>query len=216
MAVMRSIGPVGRPNYLLWLTVAAALVIGIASLRYALPGMPLAPPLPNAALQPELLVLHAVASAMALMLGAGQFLLPRRGRTLVLHRCGGRLYVLAVLLGGASGLGLAGTSATGAVAAGGFGLLAVFWLGVTGLAFVAVVQRRMEAHRRWMLRSMALTGAAITLRLYLPAANLLDLPFELSYPAIAWLCWVPNLLAVEWRLRRATVAPAPRIRPSAG
>ena len=37
---------------------------------------------------------------------------------------------------------------------------------------------------------------------YLPASMLAGVPFEVAYPAIAWLCWVPNLLVVEWLLRR--------------
>jgi hypothetical protein len=48
-----------------------------------------------------------------------------------------------------------------------------------------------------MIRSFALTFAAVNLRLYLPAAGALQLPFEDSYRAISFLCWVPNLLAVE-------------------
>jgi hypothetical protein len=40
--------------------------------------------------------------------------------------------------------------------------------------------------------------AAVTLRLYLPLAALGGIPFEEAYPAIAWLCWVPNLVAAEW------------------
>ena len=57
-------------------------------------------------------------------------------------------------------------------------------------------------HRRWMIRSYALTAAAITLRLYLPLLSHLGIPFDMSYPVVAWLCWVPNLLFAEWLCRR--------------
>jgi hypothetical protein len=61
-----------------------------------------------------------------------------------------------------------------------------------------------------MIRSYALTLAAVTLRLYLPSSQLAGLPFTVAYPAISWLCWVPNLLIAEWFVRaRQSFAPLP-------
>jgi hypothetical protein len=37
------------------------------------------------------------------------------------------------------------------------------------------------------------------LRLYLPASMVAGIEFSLAYAVIAWLCWVPNLVFVEWR-----------------
>jgi hypothetical protein len=48
-----------------------------------------------------------------------------------------------------------------------------------------------------MIRSFALTAAAITLRMYLPLMFVFRWPFSIGYPAIAWLCWIPNVLAAE-------------------
>jgi hypothetical protein len=70
-----------------------------------------------------------------------------------------------------------------------------------------------------MIRSFALTLAAVTLRLYLPAAivmgkfQLIPDDFVSSYQVIAWIAWVPNLVIAEiWiamrRPRRPKVAPA--------
>jgi hypothetical protein len=63
------------------------------------------------------------------------------------------------------------------------------------------------SHRAWMIRSYALCLAAVTLRLYLPLFGLAGLPFEVAYPAIAWLCWVPNLVVAEWLVIPARIAP---------
>ena len=52
-----------------------------------------------------------------------------------------------------------------------------------------------------MIRSYALTYAAVTLRIYLPLSLMAALPMQAAYPAIAWLCWVPNLLVAEWYVR---------------
>jgi hypothetical protein len=84
----------------------------------------------------------------------------------------------------------------------GFGTLAVLWLATGAMALRTARRRDFAGHRRWMIRNFALTLAAVTLRFYLPAGFLARLPFEVTYPAIAWLCWVPNLLIAEAWLRR--------------
>jgi hypothetical protein len=55
-----------------------------------------------------------------------------------------------------------------------------------------------------MIRSFALTAAAITLRMYLPLIFVFHWNFSVAYPAIAWLCWIPNALAAEVYLRLAS------------
>jgi hypothetical protein len=52
-----------------------------------------------------------------------------------------------------------------------------------------------------MIRSFALTAAAITLRMYLPLVFVFHWPFSIAYSVIAWLCWIPNVVAVEMYLR---------------
>jgi len=79
----------------------------------------------------------------------------------------------------------------------GFACLALGWL-YTGLrAYLAIRAHDIVSHRRWMVRNFALTFGAVTLRLWLPASMAFGIAFELAYPVIAWLCWVPNLLVAE-------------------
>ncbi|MGA8050052.1 MAG: DUF2306 domain-containing protein, partial [Burkholderiales bacterium] len=68
-------------------------------------------------------------------------------------------------------------------------------------AYQAIRARDLVSHRRWMVRNFALTFAAVTLRLWLPASVVAGVPYELAYSVIAWLCWVPNLLAAQLLLR---------------
>ena len=49
-----------------------------------------------------------------------------------------------------------------------------------------------------MIRSYALTLAAVTLRIYIPIGQLAGFAYEPAYQTIAWLCWVPNLVIAEW------------------
>jgi hypothetical protein len=124
----------------------------------------------------------------------------------------GRFYIAACLIGGCSGLAISLYSSAGPVAGWGFFFLAVFWLITTTLAWTSALRRDFAAHERWMIRSFALTFAAVTLRLQLPFIFLLDTGFEPAYRVIAWTAWVPNLIVAEiWiafrrRPRRSRVA----------
>ena len=64
------------------------------------------------------------------------------------------------------------------------------------------MRRDLVAHREWMIRSFALTFAAVTLRLYLPIAQLLPVELDDAYRAISFLCWAPNLVVAEAYLRQ--------------
>ena len=151
---------------------------------------------------PVLVYGHVFAAALALALGPFQFSTRLRNARPQLHRWIGRTYLgLGVLLGGVFGLLLSRYAFGGPVAQIGFALLAIAWL-YTGLrGWLAIRGRDVATHRQWMLRNQALTLAAVTLRLYLPVALVARWPFEPAYMAIAWLCWVPNLLIAEWWLR---------------
>ena len=115
----------------------------------------------------------------------------------------GRLYLgVGVLLGGSAGLYMAFHAFGGLVARLGFAGLAVAWL-YSGLrAYLAIRSRDITTHRRWMVRNFALTFAAVMLRLYLPASMAAGIDFDIAYPVIAWLCWVPTLLAAELLFNR--------------
>lgn len=153
---------------------------------------------------------HVFAASLALLLGPFQFMSGLRARRPTLHRWSGRLYLgVGVGLGGSAGLFMATHAFGGWPAQLGFGLLALGWLGSGALAYAAVRRGDLASHRRWMVRNFALTCAAVTLRLYLPAAFVMRVPMELSYPVIAWACWLPNLAVAEWILLR----PAPTLTP---
>lgn len=151
--------------------------------------------------------MHIGGGGLALALAPWQFASPLRNRWPLIHRFMGRLYVLAIMVGGSGGLVMASRSDAGPIAQVGFGLLAILWLTTTSVAFILAWRRKIAAHRRWMIRSTALTLAAVTLRIYIPFSMMVLNPrfgieFETAYIAIAWACWVPNLLIAELYLRR--------------
>lgn len=182
-----------------WITLAV-LSSGVAAYAAAVLLLPHFGPPFVAELRAHLalpLFMHLAGGSIALAAGAWQLNSQLRARRPSLHRRIGRVYVAAVLVGGVGAAILAPRSQEGIVTHWGFGLLAVAWLGTTGVAYRAIRRRDLASHRRWMLRSYALTFAAVTLRIYLPLSQALGLPFGPSYQVISWLCWVPNLLLVE-------------------
>jgi uncharacterized membrane protein YozB (DUF420 family) len=196
-------GTTSWPARFAWM-ILAVLSLGIAaySAQYLLhPPRTPAQALGNPLGVPWLFI-HVAGAVTALLLGSFQFLPALRRGLSPPHRSVGRLYVMGCLVGGAAGLILAFGSSAGPIASAGFGSLAVIWIAVTLLGWRAVLQRRFANHRRWMIRSWALTLAAVTLRLYLPLVTALDLPFLPWYRAISFLAWVPNLIAAELWLRR--------------
>jgi uncharacterized membrane protein len=150
---------------------------------------------------PYLIYIHVFASAVALTIGSFQFVPALRARAPKIHRALGRIYLsIGVFIGGVSGLLMALSAYGGTAARLGFGMLAAAWLTTGFLAYSAIRKGDVATHRRWMIRNFALTFAAVTLRVYIPASMAAGLQYAMAYPVIAWLCWVPNLLVAEYFL----------------
>lgn len=182
----------------------ALLCIGVAlvAYRYFSPSAPVPEVIAGNTFRAGWLVAHALTAATALLVVPWQLWPQQRARRPGLHRWTGRVYVVACLAAGATGLVLAFGAATGPVSTAGFGLLSIAWMYTTAMGWRMALRRDFTAHRRWMIRSFALTFAAVTLRLYVPVAVALPIDFADGYRAISFLCWVPNLLVAELWLRR--------------
>ncbi|WP_010500860.1 DUF2306 domain-containing protein [Paenibacillus elgii] len=150
-----------------------------------------------------ILYIHIVTALLALVIGPFQlFLKPagmkRRRRHLLL----GYAYVLSITISGLVNLFLAWHATGGWVSGLGFFLLDVLWMAATFMAVHKISINDLQAHKEWMLRSYALTFAAVTLRLWLPLLIMLNHgSFVPSYQIVAWLCWVPNLIFIETLIR---------------
>jgi uncharacterized membrane protein len=145
-------------------------------------------------------------AATALLVGVFQFL-PALRRRRAAHRWLGRVYTLSCMLGGVAGFVMAFGTTAGPIAGLGFGLLAPAWLYTTAMGWLTARAGDYQAHRAWMIRSFALTFAAVTLRLYLPIGIMAGLTFQQIYVATAWISWIPNLIVAEFWLRRSSAQP---------
>jgi uncharacterized membrane protein len=153
--------------------------------------------------------LHIGFGGLALLLSPFQFATRLRTRAPHVHRAVGRVVLGSIAIAGTAGLVLAPHSLAGTVGTLGFGLLAVLWLTFATVAFRAIRRRDVAAHRRWVVRTFALTYAAVTLRLWLGvligvqsglAGVSPDVAFHRAYLLVPFLSWVPNLLVAEWYL----------------
>ncbi len=183
------------------------LRVFLAPLELVMPAM--APYLPE--LRPAVLA-HIIFAPLALALGPLQFVSGLRRRWPRVHRAIGYVYATSILIAALGSLSLMPAFGGTLWAAVGFGLLALAWIATTALAVTRARARDFAAHRAWMIRSMALTFAAVTLRLYMAPMMAGGMePLE-TYDITAWASWVPNLLIVEWWLRRRNAAGG-RLRP---
>lgn len=156
---------------------------------------------------------HLGGGALTLLLGPLQFARP--SRVLPGHRWIGRLYLAALLVActGAAGLVLGSPAPLGIRVA--FAATALAWLATAALAWRAILQRRIEQHRRWMLRNYLVTLAPVAFRLLLALSLALGMvPSPALIAALLWASWVLPL-AVHESLRRGLAAPErPALSPS--
>jgi uncharacterized membrane protein len=164
-----------------------------------------------------LLLPHAVAGAVALLLAPFQFSGRLRRRHLRLHRVMGRLYVagafisaplavpVAIILGPPSLVMAATIQSSG-------------WLLTTAIALYAVRRGDLRQHQEWMTRSYPFAMVFVLARAVLAVPAVSEMG-EVAFVSVVWslialACFVPSLI-INWRAifgRRAVSAervPAP-------
>jgi len=148
-----------------------------------------------------LVTIHVVGAVGAL--GLGLLALRWAGRsTWDRHRLAGKGYVLCVLVSAVSSLPLILSVTGGLPALLGFALLYALWALTIGLGLAAIRRKDLANHRRWMIRSYAVTLANLTLHLLWPLLRTLTGEDVHSYAAAVLLCGPINLAIAERWLRR--------------
>ena len=137
---------------------------------------------------------HIIFGGLAMLTGWSQFSAKLRKAKPALHRNLGKLYIISVLLSGLAAFSIGPFATTGWIAAVGFMSLAIIWLFTTMQAYVTVKKGQYLLHEKMMVYSYAACFAAVTLRILMPLLIAITGSFDLAYPMVAWLCWIPNLL----------------------
>lgn len=147
--------------------------------------------------------LHVISGIVAMMSGPFQFVAGLRNKFLNLHRSIGKIYVVACMFAGVAGFVIGIFAEGGWVASLGFTSMAVVWIICTYNAWRSIKQKLIPQHQAWMIRSYAVTLAAVTLRLWIPIFMAgFGMEFIPSYVIISWLCWVPNLFVAQWIIQK--------------
>jgi uncharacterized membrane protein len=108
----------------------------------------------------HLLIPHSLCGVIALLSGPIQFSSRFRRRHLKFHRVLGRIYVVSVFIGAATGVALA----TGRPGFSGTSMQAAAWIVCTTAAFLTARNRQIVKHRQWMARSYAVTFTFVSSR----------------------------------------------------
>lgn len=146
---------------------------------------------------------HIVTGSIVLITGIFQFNRWIRTHHAAWHRSAGMIYLFVILIFTApSGLVMSLYANGGLVAGAGFALLALLWWYFTLQGFLHAKLKNWEVHRECMIRSYALTFAAVLLRLYSFFFALAGFRGEFVYILIAWISWVPNLIVIEIWIRQ--------------
>jgi len=108
----------------------------------------------------HLLIPHTLAGILALLIGPINFSSRIRQRHLQLHRVLGRIYVISVFVGAATGVALA----AGRPGLPGTAMQAAAWIVCTTAALITARNRQIVQHRQWMARSYAVTFTFVSSR----------------------------------------------------
>jgi len=154
--------------------------------------------------------MHVIGGGIVIVAGGFQFWSKLRRDHINIHRWLGRIYLTFVLVGGVGGLVLSPNAEGGLVANFGFGMLAVLWLFSGWQAYACIRRGDIASHKAWMMRNFSMTFGAVMLRVYLGLFAVAGVDFVDSYPTVAWIAWVPNLILVEWYLALKSAKQKPQ------
>lgn len=143
---------------------------------------------------------HILLGTISLAIGPFQLTKMSR-RKPKLHKMLGKIYAVAIFINilMVPYLTLSATGGRGTAVA--FLVLDAFWLWTTAMGVLRAVQRKISAHKVWILRSYAITWVFVTFRIaVIPFSLFLD--SSIAFPIAVYLAIVINLLFVEWRKKK--------------
>lgn len=143
--------------------------------------------------------IHVFSSILTLMAGFTQFSNYLLENYRNIHRIVGRIYAIDILLiNFPAGMIMAFYANGHLPSKTAFIILDVLWFFFTLKAVLAIRKGNMDEHKKFMIRSYALTFSAITLRSWkIILSNFTNIDSAHIYMLDAWLGFVPNLLLAE-------------------
>lgn len=146
------------------------------------------------------LIGHVAGGLLALVIGPLQFWKAFRVKYISTHKWLGRTYLFAILIGSICSTYLAWTTAlavhwTWAISLQG---LAFAWICTAAMAYRAIMKRRIQIHKEWMIRSYVVTFAFVSFRWLVDLPLVIDLGnFIERAPTAGWISWTLPLFITE-------------------
>lgn len=216
---------IGWAPVLLWILGGVTVLSGLV--RFAITGHALAtgvPPADPAGIvyvqHPWLAASHILPGIAFMLIGPLQFIPSIRLHWPKMHRISGRIFIVCGVLAAVTALGVEFVFPLrgGHVKRAAIVVFSCALIVSLALALRHAVQRRIDAHRAWVIRGYAIGLALSTTRLYfLPTYFIFGNPGTLAAGLVTWTGFCVNILVAEWivrRLRRGRRAPAPRLEAS--
>jgi uncharacterized membrane protein len=135
---------------------------------------------------------HALGGLIALLIGPFQFSSRFRQRHLRIHRIMGRVYLASVAIAAVVALYVSAIHQKELLDREWIFALGIAWLITAAMAFAAVRNGNIEAHRQWMARNYAFTTVFVTVRVL----NALPIPDAYGV-APSWILLLATLLLTE-------------------
>jgi uncharacterized membrane protein len=140
------------------------------------------------------LLVHILGGTAALFAGPFQLWSGPTGRLRRPHRWLGYVYVLGIAISATASFQLVfHTNADFGLA---LAVLAVAWWATILMALVAVRNRRIDAHREWMIRSYIITFSFVSYRFLVGLSMFTGLGAS-RHATVLWLSWVVPLMLFE-------------------
>lgn len=146
---------------------------------------------------------HILFGIIAIFTGPIQFLTNLKRSYLSLHRIMGYIYFVSVLISAVVGLVIAPYAMGGLISTIGFTILGIFWMSSAILAIIAIKNKDITTHKKWMFINYGLTFGAITQRTLLLVPLLINIEFIPIYRLSAWLPWILNTFIAFYLFKKS-------------
>jgi uncharacterized membrane protein len=148
--------------------------------------------------QGVLLLPHIVLGIVATLIGPFQFTPKIRNNYLKVHRKLGRIYIIASVLCGITGMYLAITSSVNLPYNVGLFMLGITWSTSSIMAFISIKNRKVDLHKDWIIRSYVITLAFVSFRFVDDILIALEIGTRIEVLTLmSWACWAILLFIAE-------------------
>jgi uncharacterized membrane protein len=142
--------------------------------------------------------IHILLALIALLSGPIAFLKKTRNGRKTIHRIVGKVYVLSVFINIFPALYVSFFATGGWISTTGFILLDLAWLITTYIAYQSIRNKNIGKHKKWMVRSYAVTLANTSIYIITLLLNSgIGIEYVASYQCAVWLGWILNLLIAQ-------------------